>query len=107
MANPTNKSLNYLLHNPETDNNKLPLTQCPFFRGKPIKEVGVDAQLLPNHRSGLAAVEPVQDRFAFEGFVEFPALSDRCLFHRVWSFIVHPILCPSIRSNRSRAIERS
>src|SRR5436189_4758917 len=46
-----------------------------------IKEVGVDAQLLPNHRSGLAAVEPVQDRFAFEGFVEFPALSDRCLFH--------------------------
>src|SRR5438552_17452203 len=46
-----------------------------------IKEGGVDAQLLPNHRSGLAAVEPVQDRFAFEGFVEFPALSDRCLFH--------------------------
>src|SRR5437870_13228698 len=35
LANPTNKSLNYLLHNPETDNNKLPLTQCPFFRGKP------------------------------------------------------------------------
>ena len=24
-----------------------------------VKEVGIDAQLLPNHRGGLAAVEPV------------------------------------------------
>src|SRR5437870_5998349 len=34
-ANPTNKSLNYLLHNPQTDNKQKPLTQCPFFRSKP------------------------------------------------------------------------
>jgi hypothetical protein len=26
-------------------------------------------------------MEPVQNRFAFKGFVEFPALLDRCLFH--------------------------
>src|SRR6266853_1092526 len=35
LANPTNKALNYLLHNPETVNNQKPLTQCPFFRSKP------------------------------------------------------------------------
>ena len=34
MANPTNQSLNYLLQNPETDNNKNPLNECPFFRSK-------------------------------------------------------------------------
>src|ERR1019366_937688 len=47
-----------------------------------IEEVGVDAQLLADNLSRLAAVEPVLDRFAFKGFVEFPALWDRCLFHR-------------------------
>src|SRR5690242_19580241 len=26
-------------------------------------------------------MQPVLDRFAFEGFVEFPTLWDRCLFH--------------------------
>src|SRR2546421_12168479 len=46
-----------------------------------VEQVRVDAQFLSNHFSGLAAVEPVLDRLAFEGFVEFPALSDRCLFH--------------------------
>src|SRR5271170_3852850 len=49
-----------------------------------IKEVGIDTQFLPNHRSGLAALEPVQDRLAFEGFVEFPVFSDRCLFHALY-----------------------
>src|ERR1017187_7680268 len=47
-----------------------------------IEEVGVDAQLLADNLSRLAAVEPVLDRFAFKGFVEFPALWDSCLFHR-------------------------
>src|ERR1043166_5718394 len=35
LANPTNKSLNHLLHNPQTDTNQKPLTRCPFFRSKP------------------------------------------------------------------------
>jgi hypothetical protein len=30
---------------------------------------------------GLAALEPVQDRLVFEGLVEFPAVSAKCLFH--------------------------
>src|SRR6266699_1585695 len=46
-----------------------------------IKQIGVDAQLLTNHRSGLAALQPVGDRFAFKGLIEFPPFSDRCLFH--------------------------
>src|SRR2546422_544373 len=46
-----------------------------------VKQVGVDAQLLTNYRSRLAAIEPVLDRLAFEGFVEFAMFSDSCLFH--------------------------
>src|ERR1017187_4957822 len=46
-----------------------------------IKQIGVDAQLPPDNLSRLTAVEPVQDRLTFEGFVEFPVLSDSCLFH--------------------------
>jgi hypothetical protein len=46
-----------------------------------VKKVGIDAQFLAHYRSRLAAMEPVQNRFAFKGFVEFPALLDRCLFH--------------------------
>jgi hypothetical protein len=44
-----------------------------------VKKVGIDAQFLAHYRSRLAAMEPVQNRFAFKGFVEFPALLDRCL----------------------------
>src|SRR6202050_1240237 len=47
-----------------------------------VKQAGGDAQLLPHHLSGLATIEPVLNCLAFESFVEFPALSDRCLFHR-------------------------
>src|SRR5438876_11372578 len=46
LANPTNKSLNYLLHNPETVNNQKPLTQCPFFRSK--RSWTVDSGLFPS-----------------------------------------------------------
>src|ERR1022692_1012280 len=46
-----------------------------------IKQIGVDAQLPPNNLSRLTAAKPVQDRLTFEGFVEFPVLSDSCLFH--------------------------
>ena len=47
-----------------------------------IEKIGVDAQLLPDYRSGLAAIEPV------------------CTASRLKEpFIVDPILCPSIRSN--------
>src|ERR1043166_3910800 len=38
LANPTNKSLNHLLHNPQTDTNQKPLTRCPFFRSKPSSD---------------------------------------------------------------------
>jgi len=55
----------------------------------------------PTHRSGLSTAQPVLDRLAFKSFVKFPALSDRCLFHGC-SFILYPILCPSIRSNLTR-----
>src|ERR1043166_3780263 len=40
LANPTNKSLNHLLHNPQTDTNQKPLTRCPFFRSKPTAGPG-------------------------------------------------------------------
>jgi hypothetical protein len=51
-----------------------------------IDPVGLEAQLLSDHFSGLAALKPVLDRFAFERFVEFTTdldrrLFDRCLLH--------------------------
>jgi len=39
-----------------------------------IQQVGIDAQLLPNHLSGLPAVQPVRDRFAFEVSSNFGVL---------------------------------
>src|SRR5882724_12809464 len=35
MANANAKSRNHLLLNLKPDNNKIPLTRCPFFRSKP------------------------------------------------------------------------
>src|ERR1700730_10169740 len=35
MANAPTKSPNHLLPNLKPDKNKIPLTQCPFFRSKP------------------------------------------------------------------------
>jgi len=63
-----------------------------------IKQIGVDAQLLTNHRSGLAALQPVGDRFALKVSSNFRrSRTDVCFMGFV--FLVHPILCPSIRSN--------
>src|ERR1051326_5079817 len=45
LANPTNKSLNHLLHDPQTDTNQKPLTRCPFFRSKPILVPAPDRNL--------------------------------------------------------------
>jgi hypothetical protein len=78
--------------------------RCPSHRAlghqlsPGVKEVGIDAQFLAHHRSGLAAMEPVQDRFAFKGFVEFPMHSDRGLFHRL--FLIHS--SPDFLSVKSR-----
>jgi hypothetical protein len=63
-----------------------------------IEPVGQQAQFPGDHWSGQTAVEPVPNGFAFEGFIEFTANFDRVGIHG-FSFIVHPILCPSIRSN--------
>ncbi len=58
-------------------------------------------RFLSHHRRGLAAMEPVQNRFAFECFVEFPALRDRCFFHGLFlswftRFSVRQIEAPSL-----------
>ena len=46
-----------------------------------IQPVGVEAQFLGNHFSGLAAGKPVLDGFTFERFVEFTAGVGGCLGH--------------------------
>jgi hypothetical protein len=67
-------------------------------RLRPVDAIGIDAQFLAHHRSGLAAMEPVQDHLAFKGFVEFPMHSDRGLFHRL--FLIHS--SPDFLSVKSR-----
>src|SRR3569623_3074355 len=65
---------------------------CPRRRSPPsvcwgkarfpgIEQVGLKAQFLGDHLRGLAAGEPVLDRFAFERFIKFTTDFDRCLFH--------------------------
>ena len=43
----------------------------------------MEAQFLGDHFCGLAALEPVLNRFSFERLVEFTARLDRCLFHEL------------------------
>src|SRR5882757_4723115 len=50
MANPTNKSLNHLPHNPQTDSKRKPLTKCPFFRSKPKLLAGNRGPIQPKFR---------------------------------------------------------
>src|ERR1017187_7883027 len=68
-------------HRPGLDRRRPPPSDGGDKLSPGIKQIGVDAQLPPNNLSRLTAAKPVQDRLTFEGFVEFPVLSDSCLFH--------------------------
>src|SRR5580700_6822994 len=46
-----------------------------------IEPVGLEAQFLGDDLSGLAALEPVLDRFTFECFIKLTTDFDRCLLH--------------------------
>src|SRR5436190_7559391 len=64
-----------------------------------VEQVGGEAQLLRHHLSRLSAVEPVLNRLAFEGFIEFPTPFDRGCFDGINHIRFSPFLRPSFRRN--------
>src|SRR5260221_10287461 len=55
-ANTNANSPNHLLLNPQTDNNKIPLTPCPFFRSKPTRVSSASMIVAIKFSSGRAAL---------------------------------------------------